>query len=48
MKLDKKARMVLIILAILLLGLLVLIFDKNYTINKNLASNANYYEFLGK
>ena len=48
MKINKKTQTVLVILAIIILGLLVLIFDTNYTIEKNLESNAHYYEYLGK
>ncbi|MCD6579133.1 hypothetical protein J7L48_06625 [bacterium] len=48
MKLDKKTKMVLVIVLIFLMGLLVLIFNKDYRIEKNLKSNAHYYEFLGK
>lgn len=48
MKIGKKTKVFLLIIAILILGLLVLIFNKNYTIEKNLKSNAHYYEYLGK
>ena len=48
MKIDKKMKMVLIIVFIFLIGLLVLIINKDYRIKQNLKSNAHYYEFLGK
>ena len=48
MKLSKSKITLFILLVIVVLGILVLIFNKDYSIEKNLQTNENYYKFLGE
>ena len=48
MKLSKSKITLFIVLAVVLMGILVLIFKEDYSIEKNLQTNKNYYQFLGK